>query len=257
MVEPRPCKNQDDWWADAFDDRYPLLYRHRDEREARQLLEQIARIGSLGEGRLLDLGCGTGRHLRALHEQGVRGIGLDYSWPLLRRARESGCTDSLVRADMRRLPFRSGSFGWVLMMFTTFGYFVSDEENRRLLESVAGLLRPGGRLVLDYLNANTLRASLVERSHRAIPGYRVEERRWIDASGPFVRKETRLEPTGSGNPRLYRERVRLYEPRELERMLAAVGFTSAARLGDYDGRAFDEEVSPRLICVAQVGRRKR
>ena len=252
MCETNPQENEGDWWVDAFDDLYPLLYRHRDEPEAERLLAHVARIASLDDGRLLDLGCGAGRHLRALSGQGVHGIGLDYSWSLLQRARAIGGAGSLARGDMRKLPFRRRSFGWVLMMFTTFGYFPSDEENLGVLRSVAELLRDGGRLVLDHLNSWTLRTRLVEWSTREVPGYRVDERRWIDPAGPFVRKKTRLVPTAGGESRLYRERVRLYEQRELEGMLAAVGFAIEARFGDYDGGRFREESSPRLILVAQT-----
>ena len=246
------CTQPRDWWVSAFDELYPALYAHREEREAERLVASIEKSWSLGNGPVLDLGCGTGRHLQAMVGRGVPGVGLDYSWPLLSRARALAGHVALVRGDMRLPPFRRRSFGWVLMVFTTFGYFPDDEENLRVLREVAALLGPGGRFVLDQLNAPVLRATLVERSVRLIPGYRVEERRWIDEAGPFVRKETRLVPTAGAETRVYRERVRLYEPREIEELLGLVGLAIEAQMGDYDGRPFDGSSSPRLVVVASA-----
>ena len=72
-----------------------------------------------------------------------------------------------------------------------------------------------------------------------------------------MRKETRLVSAADGRDRLYRERVRLYEPRELAGRLTTLGFVIEAILGDYDGRSFEEGTSPRLILVAQTEAHRR
>ena len=51
-----------------------------------------------------------------------------------------------------RLPFRVNYFDLVFNFFTSFGYFETARENDNALRTLKNALRPGGRLVLDYLN---------------------------------------------------------------------------------------------------------
>lgn len=250
MTDRRLPESDADWWRISFDDLYPVLYRHRDLSEAETFVSALTRLSPLSGGRILDLGCGAGRYLQALARRAAEPIGLDFSWPLLERARELLPGTPLVRADMRALPLRESSFSWVLMMFTTFGYFATDQENIAVLSAVERLLSPGGRFALDYVNARNLRSNLVGESSRTVDGVPVTERRWIDPTGPFVRKETRI-GTGS-EQRVYHERLRLYDPAEIDRHLVATGFTIEEIFGDYDGRPFKETDSPRLILIARA-----
>ena len=55
-----------DWFRQSFDDLYPSLYGHRGIVEASDLLARLNRFLPLTDGRVLDLGCGPGRYLRAL-----------------------------------------------------------------------------------------------------------------------------------------------------------------------------------------------
>ena len=167
---------------------------------------------------------------RARVDLGGNPIGVDLSLPFLLRARQASSDVPLVRADMRALPFRPGSFRAVLLMFTTFGYFPSDEEDLKVLSDIASILEPEGRFVLDYINAGHLREHLVPtRNAGSCP--QVEERRWIDTGGEFLRKESRVAEAGSEEVRVYRERLRLYEPAELDAMLDAARLRVRDRWG--------------------------
>jgi len=250
MSGDREVRVGDGWWVQAFDELYPMRYRHRDLGEAERFVECLGHLYPLSPGRILDLGCGDGRYLQALVARGQAPLGLDLSDPLLRSARERLLETDLVRADMRRLPLRPCSFSHVLMMFTTFGYF-AEEENLRLLRNVAGLLVEGGCLVLDLINPAVLRRTLVAHSKKALEGRLVTERRWIDETGPFVCKETRVASSGTEAERVYEERVRLYEPEELDALFSSSGLRIGTRFGDYDGSSFGSGSSPRMIFVAR------
>jgi SAM-dependent methyltransferase len=240
-----------DWFRKTFDELYPSLYGHRDVREARALLGQVGSLLPLETGRVLDLGCGPGRYLRALGDMGADPVGVDLSRPLLLLARRLLPQVPLVRADMRLLPFRAGSFTSAILMFTTFGYFDREEEDRGVLSGIATLLKPEGGFLMDTINARHVRDHLVASSQRRADQVTVEEKRWIDADGMFLHKESRVTPLVGGEIRIYRERLRLYEPAQIEEMVGASGFRITARLGDYRARPFDAGSSPRLLLIAR------
>ncbi|HVD04570.1 MAG TPA: class I SAM-dependent methyltransferase, partial [Gemmatimonadaceae bacterium] len=99
-----------DWYEEWFGEEYLALYPHRDDEEAREVAALIAgRIDVPAGAPALDLGCGSGRHQRALAERWWT-VGLDLSHPLLHVARGEDRNAALVRADMRQLPFAGGSF---------------------------------------------------------------------------------------------------------------------------------------------------
>src|SRR5262249_58019594 len=81
--------------------------------------------------RVVDIGCGHGRHALALAERGAEIIGLDFSDALLTRARDlSGELRTPVRwirGDMRRLPMQSACAAAALLM-DAFGFFETEEE---------------------------------------------------------------------------------------------------------------------------------
>jgi hypothetical protein len=153
---------------------------------------------------------------------------------------------------MRRLPLEDGAVSAVLSMFTSFGYFGSQAAHEALLREFARVVRRGGKLVLDYLNAPLLRASLVPASEREVDGYRVRERRRIErgAGTETVVKELKVE-TAEGEPvEAYREEVALYDPQTVESMLAATGWSVVDRLGDYHGSPWSPG-SPRALFRAE------
>jgi len=240
-----------DWFRDWFGEEYLAIYPHRDEREAEEAVRLFLAAATPPPGTpVLDLACGAGRHLRELLAAGVPAVGLDLSLELLQRARRSSPRARLVRADMRRLPLEDGALGGVTSFFTSFGYFATREEDASVAREMRRVLRPDGAFLLDFLNAGRVREELVSEDVREVRGVQVRQSREI--RGDTVVKRIRIE-TGAedGRPREFEERVRLYEPRELERLLAASGLATTARFGDYGGAAF-RSGSPRLILAGRA-----
>jgi SAM-dependent methyltransferase len=239
-----------EWFEQWFGEEYHALYPHRDDEDARRAVALIRDVVTWGSGdRILDLACGPGRHAAELARWGGQVVGFDLSRAMLRRARERSRA-ALVRGDMRALPFRDGSFALAVNLFTSFGYFLDDDENRRVVSQVAAALAPGGHFVLDYLNAEQVRRllELGEQEGRRRNGERrsdVRVTRRIDADGRFVIKEIELRDEG----RRFQERVRLYGADELAALLTDAGLRVAARFGNYDGAAAGRD-APRVILVA-------
>src|SRR5262249_15550341 len=148
---------------------------------------------------------GEGRYCRALAALGYRVTGVDLSEPLLDQARRASPMlpgmPTYVRADVRSLPF-GPQFDAVVSLFTSFGYFDDPEDDLRVVESARRVLVPGGRSLLDFLNASQVRSSLAAAGDRMVGAYRVVTRRRIDddsPNGPYVRKEVQVTDTRTGD----------------------------------------------------------
>jgi ubiquinone/menaquinone biosynthesis C-methylase UbiE len=234
------------WYENAFSDFYGIVYAHRTIEAAAPEVAFAASLASLGRHDfVLDLCCGTGRHLYHLAQTSSRTYGLDYSSVLLADARERvGTNSTLVRADMRHIPF-TNTFNLVTSFFTSFGYFQDDVENENVLREIARVLRSGGRFFLDHVNATYLRATLVPETTRKQHGYEIRERRWIDDIHHRINKATHVFLDGvevhhSG------ESVRLYEHDELSQAMRRAGLAADAVYGGYTGAEFGPS-QPRML----------
>ena len=236
-----------EWFEQWFGEEYLHLYPHRDDEDAANLTALISRHVSLDGCRILDLACGPGRHATHFYARGAAVVGFDLSMPLLSLAKHRNGTARpvLVRGDMRRLPFRDGAFDVVVNLFTSFGYFADDEQHAVVMHCAAAALRPGGCFVLDYLNASTVRTSLVPCEETRVGERLVSVKRRITDDDRYVVKEIHLADQG----RSFVERVRLFTPGDLEHLLAAPGLVVQHRFGDYGGGELTGS-SPRAILIA-------
>ncbi len=108
-------------------------------------------------GRLLDVGCGTGRLLLPFAERGHWVLGVDLSEEMLRvageKARAAGLTVHLLRANAVELDgLADACFDYAACLFSTLGMVAGAPAREQLLRHVHRLLRPGGRLVLHVHN---------------------------------------------------------------------------------------------------------
>jgi SAM-dependent methyltransferase len=233
-----------EWFKDWFDQDYASIYAARGPEEAETAVTMALAVApALGEGPVLDLACGTGRHLAVLRRTNPQAFGLDLSRDLLALAPES-LRPWLVRGDMRSLPLRDGTLAGICLWFTPFGYF-SDEQNRALLHRLRALLRPGGVLVMDYLNADHVREHLVAEDEAVHHGLRVVSRRTLE--GHRLVKRMHLTHLETGATRRVTESVRLYAPQELTAMAGECGLEVIHVAGNYIGESFDRRRSVRWI----------
>ncbi|WP_419948655.1 class I SAM-dependent methyltransferase [Candidatus Palauibacter sp.] len=239
-----------EWFRDWFGEAYLELYPHRDEEEAaRAVALYRERTGIEPGDRVLDLACGAGRHLQRLRGAGLRAVGIDLSDPLLRAARDRpGLAGTLVRADMRALPFEDAAFDGLVNFFTSFGYFLTPEEDTRVLAEIRRVLRPGAPFLMDYLNAEWVIDRLDPQSEGEINGTCVRQTRWVEGDQVFKRIEI---GGGAGEPpEVYHERVRLYTPEALQKLLREQRLEPRILFGDYDGAPFGSD-SPRLLVIGR------
>jgi len=106
--------------------------------------------------RILDVGCGTGRHSIELAKRGYKVTGIDLSESMLARAREKAQMNHLNidfrRQDARLLTF-SREFDLAIMLCEGgFPLMETDEMNFEILKGAATALREGGKFIFTTLN---------------------------------------------------------------------------------------------------------
>lgn len=127
--------------------------------------------GLVRHGPVLELGCGDGRVIQMLGEEGHHTVGIDIALRPLRRAQRRGLR-RLVRADGQRLPFPRQAFAAVVS-----GFFAANLMDReRMVAEASRVLAPGGILVYTLLNPWTRIPDVVQ--HRLRHGHGVDPR-WI------------------------------------------------------------------------------
>ncbi len=230
------------WFQEWFGEDYLDLYSHRDASEAKQQVAFFKHRCGTVNGPVLDLACGTGRHIRELEDAGYRTVGCDLAYMLLRTGISELGPMHVARADMRSLPFCSGSLAGLVNFFTSFGYFTSEDENLQVVVEMARVLGTHAPFLFDYLNVHHALRMLIEREKRTTPNGDVFIERWFDASDRSFNKRITI-----GSKR-YLERVRGYDLDEITAMFTSSGLAIRSAFGDFDGGKFQPS-SPRLIIV--------
>ena len=127
--------------------------------DIRLLLESLPAPKPQRQTRVLDLGCGDGRALRAMWEAGFDALGVDLSQPMLRGVTTGdhgeALRNRLIRANLVELDcLRSDTADHACCLFSTIGMVRGRDCRRRFLQHVARIVRPGGMLVVHVHNRN-------------------------------------------------------------------------------------------------------
>lgn len=113
-------------------------------------------IGHNRATKILDIGCGTGRHALELARRGYTVVGIDLSESLLQRAREKAAAQNLQivfqKHDARRLPFAQEFDLAIMLCEGAFPLMETDEMNFQILQNAAHALKPNGKLIFTTLN---------------------------------------------------------------------------------------------------------
>lgn len=242
------------WWAlryEALAALDPALLGVVDDRTEAEVafIEGLVELGP--EGRLLDVGCGGGRHAIAFAERGHAVTGVDLSPRILRVARDQwearnpGVKGPVwMPGDMRWLP-SCDPVDAAVFLDGAFGLFDDPADHQRVLVSVAEHLRPGGRLVLQVPNPYHWAGH--PRAQHLPPGALAEGMDVIRTSR-FDADEGRVEERfvcfkAGKRHEPPMQSLRAFTPPELVAMLTAAGFTGVDVYGS-EGWAVPEEPMP-------------
>lgn len=238
-----------EWFAEWFDSPYyHILYNHRDEEEATFFIDNlIAYLNPTPGATMLDLACGRGRHAVHLFKKGFDVTAVDLAPSNIEYANQSAAEGlQFMVHDMRNL-LSANTFEYVFNLFTSFGYFDHMHENLKTVKNMASSLKSGGRLILDFMNVNTIKPSsgLVETKH--YDGFTFKIQRKIE-DDKVVKQ---IEVIKNGDSHLYEERVKLLNKADFEAFFSESGLAIEKVFGGYDLSPFDPENSDRLIFIAR------
>lgn len=241
-----------EWFKEWFESNdYLYVYNHRDDKEALTLIELIIKtINPSKEKIFLDAACGFGRHALVLSSLGYKVVGFDLSRNLLsiakRKSIDKNLNLDLLVADFRSILFKK-KIDVVMNLFTSFGYFETDEDNFHFVKRAHHFMNKGGYYVLDYINLPYLEKNIVRETERVIGGKIIREFRSIE--NDRVNKKILIR---DGNTLVeYNESVKLYNQEFLIKNFRYAGFNLIKQYGDYLGNDFDEQESPRLVLFFQ------
>lgn len=238
-----------DWFETWFDTPYyHILYKNHDFTEAQAFIKNLMEVLNLKEGsNVIDLACGKGRHSVFLNKLGFNVLGLDLSKESINydKQYENDTLNFLVH-DMRN-PIDGEKVDAVLNLFTSFGYFDDESDDKKVFRSVSDALKPGGCFVLDYLNQTFVRNTLIENSAFEKEGIKFKIHKQIEEN--FIIKKIDFEDDGKVHS--YFERVKLHTPERILLYAEEAGLAKVKVWGDYDLSDFNELSSPRCINLFQ------
>lgn len=250
-----------EWFNTAF---YLELYKHRDSKDAKKVISLLAKNVKLPQNsKVLDLACGNGRHSVILARNGWNVLGIDLSPYLINEANKKLNKDyksyrdklEFEIRDMRNISHKN-KFNLVVNLFSSFGYFDKDSENKKVIKGIADSLKPGGYFFFDFLNETQLRKTLVpydisQRNHNIVIQVR-------EIKSGFVKKDIILVKNnpGGGYPLIsnFYEKIKLYSESDFRKMFNKCGLKVAKTFGNYSGKPFNKNTSERLIILAQKKR---
>ena len=238
--------NQHAWFKEWFDTSYyHKLYEHRNEKEAESFITLLSDHLKLRKGaRVLDLPCGRGRHAVFLEQLGYRVIGADLSVNSIEYAKKLE-NESLrfIVHDMRK-PL-DNTYDAIFNLFTSFGYFDDDSMHIEVLKNFKKALKPGGILVIDFLNIFRINEELVS-SEVVVKGNITFHISRENRDGFLVKN---IDFTDRNKHYHFEEKVRSFSLNNFESMAAEAGLEIVKIFGDYRLGTFDKNTSDRLILL--------
>ena len=256
-----PAKPAEGW--KGWDDYAPFYDWENAQTVQRRDVPIWTRLAGTQEGRVLELGCGTGRITVPVAKTGARVVGIDRSAPMLARGRQrlrrAKLTNAAVlRGDIRHLPFRRrAGFSLVMAPYGILQSLTREADLRATLTSVHDVLPRGGLFVIDLVpdlprwdeyerrtsfsgrrGAGTL--TLVE-TVRQDPARRLTifDHEYVERRG-HQRRTHRFSLT-----------FRTLSVPQMRRRLDAAGFDVRAVLGDYRGGPWDSRSDVWVIVAAR------
>lgn len=224
-------KVKKDWWKDFFNKIYLVtdarsIYNNALTRREVDLLEKFLKLNK--NDAILDLCGGYGRHSLELAKRGYHNLTvLDFSEYLIKlgkkMAKEAGFNIKFFCRDARFSNLESNHYSAVFIMANSFGYFIDENENLKILKEANRLLKRKGKLLLDLADPDYIRKNLKPLSwHEANKEIIVCRKREIRYNIVKAREIVLSKKKGLIRDGFYCARI--YTGRKITRLLKVSGF---------------------------------
>ncbi|MFE9679307.1 class I SAM-dependent methyltransferase [Streptomyces sp. NPDC006259] len=251
---PAPAPDGDPWWISNYRGTgYLERYSSHDGATTRRDVAFLtARLALQTDHTILDLCCAFARHTAELTRRGyTHTTGVDLSQDLLDHAAATAAADgeriNLLNADVRDLPLDDGCADAVLLLFNSFGFFDTTDEDLGVLREAFRVLCPGGRMAMDHFTPHPDTTGMGTRTVRGDHAETTQHVTW----DPVTRRLNRHTTTAydDGTTGTSHSSVRLYTPAELTELLHAAGFVVDEQFGGYDARPLTADSSRHLVTA--------
>ena len=228
-----------------FDSKYyHILYKNRNHEEARKFINKIIEHLNLKpKSKVLDAGCGKGRHSIEIEKLGHIVTGIDLSKNSIKFAKqfENSNLNFLVHDISKPLNIE---FNLVLNLFTSFGYYEKDKDLEILL-SLEKNLDKNGTGVIDFFNIKNVKDNLVKKEQTTIENIKFKIKRKINKFS--VIKEISFEDNSIDYK--FQESVNTLSLLDFKNYFNQTNLEIIEIFGDYNLNNFNEIKSPRLIIL--------
>ena len=234
------------WYASWFDTPYyHILYKDRDYNEAQRFMDNLTSYLNFPEGsRILDLACGKGRHSIYLNTLGYDVTGIDLSEQSILHAKQfENDTLSFAVHDMTK-PYPE-TFDAVFNLFTSFGYFDTEDCNLKTIEAIKSELNETGFGVIDFMNSEYVIENLVAEDIKTIDGIDFQQKRRIENG--YIIKDISFKTDGEDFK--FQERVKAFTLKDFEILFDKAGVDLLDVFGNYKLQRYDNKTSPRMIMI--------
>lgn len=243
---PNQERNTENWFTSWFDTPYyHILYKDRNYREAQIFMDNLTHYLNLPEkAKVLDLACGKGRHSIYLNQLGFDVLGADLSENSIAEASKNSNDSLHFKVHDMREPFEE-KFDAIFNLFTSFGYFESDDDNLTTLKAIKESLSEYGFAVIDFMNVNQVIETLVPEEVKTVDGIDFHIKRYVEDGHIF--KEIDFED--QGRKFHFTEKVKALTLNDFEELMAEAGIYLLDIFGDYKLKKFHKTESERLIMI--------
>lgn len=244
--------NSKAWYRSWFNSPYyHQLYFQRDEKEAAAFIDRLVeKLNPPADSRMLDVGCGRGRHSIQLAAKGFAVTGIDISDDSITEAKQSETDQLEFFVHDMRLPFRMNYYDYAFNFFTSFGFFRTRREHDNAIRTIAQALKPDGVFVIDYLNAHFIENHLQYKSELVKDGVTFNITRWLDETH-FYKKIIVEDEANLEEPLEFIEKVAKFSLGDFNDMFAFHNLQIQDVYGSYNFEPYHVTNSQRLIIVAK------
>ncbi len=238
---------QTDWFTSWFNTPYyHILYKDRNDIDAQLFMRNITSFLQLDkESHIADIPCGKGRHSVFLNSLGYTVTGGDLSENSIAYAKQfENDTLRFAVKDMRE-PLKH-TYNAIFNLFTSFGYVEDDKEDILILKNLKNGLKEDGVFVLDFLNVEKVKETIVTNEVKIVDGIVFSIQREIENG--FIKKQISFEADGESYQ--YTEHVKYIDLEKMKSYFEKAGLKIQHIFGDYNLNTFNVKTSDRLILVA-------